>query len=153
FSYRELDRSVRAWAGAFRRLGVTRGEHVATLLPNGFLAHRAWNGLAWLGALEVPVNPAHQGALLRYTLAQSDSTTLVMAAEFLQRLAAVAHELPTLKRLVLLGAADAARVRALPFEVVEGEAFLAGAEPAFDLEGPVYRDLVAMLYTSGTTGP
>src|SRR5512134_3099288 len=74
FSYRELDRIVRTWAGAFRRMGVARGEHVATLLPNGLLAHRAWLGLAWVGALEVPVNPAHQGPLLQYTLDQSDTT-------------------------------------------------------------------------------
>jgi crotonobetaine/carnitine-CoA ligase len=153
FTYRELDRTVRTWAGAFRRLGVTRGEHVATMLPNGFLAQRAWNGLAWLGALEVPVNPAHQGPLLHYTLHQSDTTTLVIAAEFIDRLGGVAAELPSLKRVVLLGDGDAAHARALPFEVVTGEALLEGAEPADDLPGPIYRDLAAMLYTSGTTGP
>src|SRR5262245_12902598 len=130
FTYRELDRTLRTWAGAFLRLGVARGEHVATLLPNGFLAHRAWNGLAWVGALEVPVNPAHQGPLLQYTLDQSDTTTLVIAAEFLDRLAAIAGELPTLKRVVLFGEPDPARARALPFELIDGEAFLAGAKPA-----------------------
>src|SRR5690606_28510645 len=31
--------------------------------------------------------------------------------------------------------------------------FLDGAEPAHDLDGPRYRDLAVVLYTSGTTGP
>ncbi len=153
FRYRELDHSVRRWAGALRRLGVTRGEHVATMLPNDFLAQNAWMGLAWLGALEVPVNPAHQGPLLQYTLAQSDTTTLLIAGEFVERLAAVAAELPLLERVVILGDAPRARGLDLPFEIVTGDALLAGAEPAFDLPGPVYRDIAAMLYTSGTTGP
>jgi crotonobetaine/carnitine-CoA ligase len=152
FSYQELDRIVRTWADAFRRLGVARGEHVATLLPNGLLAHRAWLGLAWLGALEIPVNPAHQGPLLQYTLDQSDTTTLVIAREFVARLADVAAELPTLKRVVVVDAQRDFRAD-LPFEVVTGDAFLAGAKPAQDLQGPLYRDLAAMLYTSGTTGP
>jgi len=152
-TYAELDRVGRTWAGAFRRAGIARGEHVATMLPNGFLSHWAWLGLSWVGALEIPVNPAHQGPLLQYTLDQSDTTTLVIGQEFLGRLKPIAAELPTLKRLIVVDGDDRGQVTGLPFESVMRESFLSGAEPAYDLPGPIYRDLFAMLYTSGTTGP
>ena len=59
-TYRDLDVAGRTWAAAFRRIGVDREHHVATLLPNGSRAHVAWIGLAWLVAREVPLNNALQ---------------------------------------------------------------------------------------------
>ena len=46
----EFSRAGRTWAAAFRRIGVDRGHHVATLLPNGSSAHVAWLGIGWLVA-------------------------------------------------------------------------------------------------------
>ena len=41
----------------------------------------------------------------------------------------------------------------MPFRVLSGETFLAGAPPLEDVDAPTYRDISSVIYTSGTTGP
>lgn len=157
-TYRELHTSVLRWAAAYRRLGVGAGTHVATMIPNSPEAYIAWMGLGWLKAVEVPLNNAYVGKMLQYTLDQSDSSVLVVHRRFVDRLAPIANELPTLKKVVVIddpvdGEVTDFDISSLPFEVCEQESFLAGVEPAIDLDGPEYRDITAIVYTSGTTGP
>jgi crotonobetaine/carnitine-CoA ligase len=140
-TYAELDRIGRTWAAAYASLGVKRDDHVATLLPNGHVAHAAWLGLGWLGAREVPLNSALMGALLHDALLRSDASVLVVAEAFAERLRDL-DPLPGLREIVVVPATGA-------------PAFLAGVEPApvDELTGPVYRDIAVLLFTSGTTGP
>ncbi|HEX7095937.1 MAG TPA: AMP-binding protein [Acidimicrobiales bacterium] len=150
FTYRELDTAARTWAGAYRRIGVGAGDHVATLLPNGVDAHLAWLGLGWLVARDVPLNNALVGELLHDALLRSDATVLVVDASFASRLAEL-PPLPELRTVVVIGDADLDRSRG--YDVVTLEEFLDGATPPDDLVGPVYRDVAVVLFTSGTTGP
>src|ERR1700759_161051 len=64
-TYAELLADSYRWATCLRRLGIDAGSHVATLLPNIFDAHRSMLGLAWLRAVEVPLNTAYVGDPLR----------------------------------------------------------------------------------------
>jgi carnitine-CoA ligase len=141
FTYAELDRIARTWAGAYARLGVVADDHVATLLPNGHTAHAAWLGLGWLRAREVPLNTALVGSLLHDALLRSDASVLVVAQAFVDRLDGLDH-LPNLREVVVV-----------PTDPAEPVAFLDGVDPADDLEGPSYRDIAVVLFTSGTTGP
>ena len=43
------------FAAALQRVGVGRGDHVGTLVPNIFDAHRTLLGIAWLCGVEVPL--------------------------------------------------------------------------------------------------
>src|SRR5689334_11013388 len=70
-SYAELLADSYRWASGLRSLGVTTGTHVASLLPNIFDAHRTMLGLGWLCAVEVPLNVAYLGDMLRHALALS----------------------------------------------------------------------------------
>ena len=139
------------WADAFRRLGVERGQNVATMLPTNVEAYNAWMGLAWLRAIEVPMNTMYRGRMLQYIVDNSDASVLVIGSSFVDRLVEVASELPKLKTVVVPDA-DEIEV-ALPFEVVTRSSFLAGATAATDLDGPEHYDVAAIIYTSGTTGP
>ena len=150
-TYAELDVASRRWAGAFQRVGVGAEHHVATMLPTRIEAQLALLGLAWLRAIEVPVNIAHRGTLLRYTLDFADVTVLVVDATYLDRLAEVAAELPTLHTVILVG--DPTEQHSLPFRTLSVDEFLEGVEPAADLLGPQVYDTAALLFTSGTTGP
>jgi crotonobetaine/carnitine-CoA ligase len=159
-TYAQLDDVARRWASAYRRLGVRAGDHVATLLPNGFAAHAAWLGLGWLRARDVPLNNALVGTLLHDALVRSDATVLVVDATLLPRVLDLDAALPCLATIVVVG--DAALAAAAPptvpapivsAPIVPAAEFLAGAEPAHDVEGPHYRDVAALLFTSGTTGP
>jgi crotonobetaine/carnitine-CoA ligase len=138
-TYGELDARGRTWAAAFRRSGVGPDDHVATMLPNGHIAHASWLGLGWLRARDVPLNNALVGALLHDALLRSDASALVIADTFADRLADLAP-LPHLREVIVVPSSGV-------------PAFIDGVEPADDLEGPVYRDISVVLFTSGTTGP
>ncbi len=152
-TYAELDHDARRWAAAFSRVGVDVGTHVATLVPGRIEAILALLGLAWLRAVEVPVNTAHRGSMLSYTLDFSDSTVLVVDRSLLDRLVEVASDLPQLETVIVIDGADPETAARLPFRVIDGADFLDGAEPDHELPGPAGRDVAALLFTSGTTGP
>jgi crotonobetaine/carnitine-CoA ligase len=135
-TYAQLHAEGLRWASAFEAAGVGAGDHVATLLPNTFDSHRALLGLGWLRAVEVPVNTAFVGRMLAYTLDHSDSTTLVTCTEFVERVDAVRDRTPKLERLV----------------VVDDGRFESAQSARKSWPGPEYRDVHALMYTSGTTG-
>ena len=152
-SYRELQDTYRTWSDALRRIGVAPGDLVATMLPNSFVAYEAWLGVAWLGAIEVPINNAYLGAMLRHLLDDSQAAVLVISRRFVDRLEGIAADLADLRTVVVPDAEPGDDWSALPFDVLDGERFFADATPADDLEGPAHHDIAALIYTSGTTGP
>src|ERR1700712_5456356 len=93
-TYAELLADSRRWAACFQQHGVAAGTHVATLLANTFDAHRTMIGLAWLRAVEVPLNVAYVGAVLAHALAVSEATVLVTTQSRLPRVLERAPALP-----------------------------------------------------------
>src|ERR1700760_2986182 len=79
-TYGELDDRANRVANALAELGLSRGERVAILLPNGpeFLA--AWFGVARGGLIEVPLNVGLRGDLLAYVLNQAECRAVVVRA-------------------------------------------------------------------------
>ncbi|MCH2173060.1 AMP-binding protein [Myxococcota bacterium] len=150
-TYAELDERARRCATALHRLGCGEGTHVATLVHNGFDGQGIWLGLGWLRAIEVPLNTELKGALLRHALRASEARILVTTSEFLTRVAEVEDALPALERVVVVDGMTS-ELRSLRVEV-DPLPDLADVEPANGLEGPSYRDIAALLFTSGTTGP
>jgi crotonobetaine/carnitine-CoA ligase len=152
-TYAELDAESRLWAGALARLGVAAGAgtHVGTLLTNRFEAHRTMVALGWLQAVEVPLNTAYVGKMLQYALDLADVTVLVTEAQFVERVLAVAAELPLLRTVVVVD--DDAPATTGDLRTVGRAAFLDGATPAEGLAGPAAHDIACLLFTSGTTGP
>ncbi len=149
-TYAELLADSHRWATCLRRLGIDAGSHVATLLPNIFDAHRAMLGLAWLRAVEVPLNTAYVGELLRHALTLSEATTLITTRDLLAQVEAVADELPMLATVLVVdgSAPDAGHYSAIALREA-----LAATEPEADFDGPDVTDVSTLLFTSGTTGP
>ena len=152
-TYRELQDTYRTWSDALRRVGVQPGDTVVTMLPNSFLSYEVWLGVAWLGAIEVPVNNGYLGDMLRYLVHDSRAEVLVIAARFVDRLAEVAADLDRLHTVVVPDGEPGGDLTALPFRVLTGAEALGPAGPADDLPGPDPWDTAALIYTSGTTGP
>jgi crotonobetaine/carnitine-CoA ligase len=158
-TYGQLDRACRRWATAFRHLGIEAPSVVATLLPNGPAAFEVWLGLGWLGAVEAALNPALKGRLLAAALHGSAATVLVTVPDSLDAVVDVLADLPELRRVVLVsgppgGPGEAERVlREAGIEVIDGAEALRSSAPSDDMDGPSYRDVATLLFTSGTTGP
>jgi crotonobetaine/carnitine-CoA ligase len=153
-SFEEMfDVSMRL-AGGLRRLGVEKSDRVAMLLPNCFELVALWFAIATVGAIEAPNNPGLKGDLLCHNLNNCGADVLVADAAALVELARVQANLPAVRTLILVGVdvseARAAGIR-IPCIVRFEECLASSAE--VDL-GPVhYADPMAILYTSGTTGP
>lgn len=150
-TYAEVHNEVLTWADAYRRHGVGPGDHVAVMLPTSIDSVCAWLGLAWLRAVEVPINTAYKGRMLQYLLSHSTSRLVVIGKDYLGRLRDVAPDLPHLEIVVTPDVEDAPAD--LPYRSLGRHHFLDEAVPADDLEGPDHTDLATIMYTSGTTGP
>lgn len=148
-----LDISLRL-AGGLRRLGVGRSDRVAMLLPNTFELVAMWFAVSALGAIEVPSNPALKGELLCHNLNNCGAEVLVADAAMLPELARVQRNLPALRTLILVGAAPGdARAAGIGFDrILTFEECLA-PRAEFQNAHVHYSDPMAILYTSGTTGP
>lgn len=150
-TYAELHETGLRWAAALARLGIRAGDHVATMVSPELYAQFAMLGVGWLRAVEIPLNTAYQGHMLHYALDLTDAATIVCTSEFVERIAAVAGDLPKLETVVVVD--GEAPPGAFGCRVVDGRSFFAGVEPATGLPGPEYHDISTLLLTSGTTGP
>jgi len=122
-----------ASANRLRAAGIRQGDRVGVFLPNGEDFIRIWWGLCALGATIVPINPVFRGSMLQRVLDLADLSAMVVDAE---RRAAVldTHGAPT----ILLDPGD-----------LRGD----DCSPP-PLQRPIEPwDSVALIMTSGTTGP
>jgi fatty-acyl-CoA synthase len=138
FTYREFNDRSRRLAGALVREGVQRGDRVAALCPNSHVMLELFNGVPMAGAVVVPLNTRLSMDELVYILRHCGARILVATAEFRDQAAQVAAQIPV--PLVVAGG-----------DTDDYEAMLAAAEP-MALPCVDERGLVAINYTSGTTG-
>jgi acyl-coenzyme A synthetase/AMP-(fatty) acid ligase len=77
-SYSEFNKKVNMTANYLKSLGISRGTHVALLLPNnlGFLLF--WFAIAKIGAVMVPINSSLKQDGIKYILEQSGSNFLFL---------------------------------------------------------------------------
>jgi carnitine-CoA ligase len=141
------ERSLRI-AGGLAGLGVGRQEPVAALLDNSLDTAHVFSGLGLGGMVEVPVNTAYKGTFLAHVLNDSAAETLVLEDSYVERVARIAGDLTALRTLVVRGdtaAADGLGLRVLGFD----ELVAHDPAPVTPIEA---GDLIAYMYTSGTTG-
>ncbi|HTE62403.1 MAG TPA: AMP-binding protein [Solirubrobacteraceae bacterium] len=151
-TYAEVHEAAMRWAGALRHAGVGSGDHVLVMLPVCGTAVEAWMGIAWLGAVEVPVNISYRGRMLEYIVSDSASVVVVAHARYLDRLEELSPgTLDAVDTLVVHGGAGARPD--VPCRVVAVDEFLAEAGTAAEPPAePGYTDIASIIYTSGTTG-
>jgi len=155
-TYADLAERSGRFARALGALGLASGDTAAIMLPNGPAFLTAWFGMARAGVVEVPINTAYRGDLLTYVLAQSRCRLLVVDADLLPRVSAIAEDLPDLAHVLIVGDVDLdAANAALPDR--QHVAIFAEVVAAYEpnpLGGPLRpTDRSVVLYTSGTTGP
>ena len=122
------------FAGTLAQAGIAAGDRVALMCGNRGDYMKVFLGCGWLGAITVPLNTAAKGPQLQHMLANSGARLLVIEAAFLGVLDSLDRAALSLETVWVVGELPA----------------LAPAIPAGDA-GP--GDTVAILYTSGTTGP
>jgi crotonobetaine/carnitine-CoA ligase len=132
-TFAEMNGRAELLATGLAALGISKGDRVASILPNTIAHADLIFACARLGAIHVPVNVFLKGDFLQYQLHDAASSVVVADAEGHSAVEVIRSELPELRHLI-----DA---DAMP----EAE----GGAPEVDLTP---GDTVAVMYTSGTTG-
>jgi carnitine-CoA ligase len=138
-------------ANALARHGIGLGDVVATQLPNMEPHLEIWFGILASGAAQCPINTAYRGDFLSWAINLPQARLLIIADTFLAELDAIADELPSLERVVVVptGAAHGPSPRH-PWETFEE--FIGDADdrdPGVDL---TWTGDARIMFTSGTTG-
>ena len=170
YGYAELDRRARRVARGLVALGVGRGDRVGLLAANGVEYVEAFFGVAYIGAVVVPLHARHRAAELGYIIENGDLAVVMTTAcpdEYVDFTELLRSGVPSLAT-----AHDPARVRAQEAPRLRSVVLLAGSGRAGCLDRERFdaladsvepgiveelrrrvrvRDVGAMLYTSGTT--
>ena len=155
YSYAEMDRRSNSLAHGLRRQGVNKGDTVLLMFNDGVEILIAWIALAKIGAMEVPVNTQLKGNVLAHIINNSRASMILMHDAFVDRIDRVASDLDKLQRVVLVRSqrnSETYLTLESRFDVLSFEDLYQESESALETP-PVYHDLVAVMYTSGTTGP
>jgi crotonobetaine/carnitine-CoA ligase len=156
YTYGELESMTNRYANGFLARGIRHGDHVAVLLPNCPEFFWVVWGLGKIGAVAVPLNTAAKGDMLRYFVDNADAISMVADSEFLDRIVAVAGDLPKVRDYFYHGEACTLQAcqAAMPGVTVHGlrelESNNASAPPA---DRVACSDISLIMFTSGTTGP
>src|SRR6478609_7761961 len=152
YTYAQAHELSNRYANGFRELGVGKGDHVAVMLPN--CSEFIWTiwGLAKLGAVTVPLNTAARGELLRYFITQSDSSCVVVAAEWADRVAEALGSDHRVRACLTLGGAGT-RLADCGATCVDLASFERAPADEPDRTAVLASDPQYIMYTSGTTGP
>lgn len=138
-------------AGYLSSLGVQPGDNVVVLLRNDIDFISVWMGLARLGAVAVLLNTGLTGMFLEHQLQDSGARVAVIDAAYVANVAAIAGRLTHLRTVAVAGG-QAQDLSGLPFAETGALSDWRQAEP-WTGAMPRPRDVAAIMYTSGTTGP
>jgi long-chain acyl-CoA synthetase len=133
-------------SNALREMGVRPGDRVAVLMLNSLRYFELYHAVPLAGAIVVPINIRWNPAEIVFGLSDSGTRLLVVDDYFARVAPALSASLPELQYLF-------AGNGACPAGMADYEARLAAAEPSAP-DGPLpdENDVVALFYTSGSTG-
>jgi crotonobetaine/carnitine-CoA ligase len=147
WSYAETAAIAAASAACLMQAGIRAGDRVALMCSNRPEFLEIYLGCAWMGAVTVPINTALRGIQLSHILRNSTPKLLAIESCFVPALETLESDVAPPDTVWTIGEGVASPVAPgsiLPLPVLGDEAPPAPVRPG---------DTVAILYTSGTTGP
>ncbi len=147
-TYQTLDLSVTQFASGLMALGLGRGERVAVYLEKRFETVIACFGAAAAGTVFVPINPLLKPEQVAFILRDCNVRLLVTSAQRMETLGEALPPCVDLRHVVLVPPAPVTGPASTG--TVSWDALL--ASPLRWGHRVIDTDMVAILYTSGSTG-
>jgi len=141
-SFAELHELTRKLASGLHKKGVRRGDIVAVLLPNSITFAVTYYATSYLGAAFMPVDPRLVPAELDRIMKHAEPRALIVSARYGETVDGLSYLPP----LVLWSEPEGGRSEESVEDLLQSGAVCADPQPL----NP--DDVVAILYTSGTTG-
>ena len=148
-TYRELEALTNRFANALRALGIKQGDRVCVLMTNRPEFIISFYAIARVGAVVSAMNPSYKEREIEYQINNSEAVAIVVQNELFPLVEAVKEECPNLKHVITVGPGTpngAMKYESLT-SLVKGQQ--AAPPPTLDID---WSDLVALPYSSGTTG-
>jgi crotonobetaine/carnitine-CoA ligase len=117
-TYTQLqERAFRLSAG-LSGMGVTRQQPVLVMLDNHIDMVVTWAGIGVGAMIEVPINTAYKGEMLRYIMDHSGATIAIVEARYCERISEILDGVPELRTIVVRGEGGAVSDYTLPDRIV-----------------------------------
>jgi acyl-CoA synthetase (AMP-forming)/AMP-acid ligase II len=144
----QFNRSINRLANALRAVGINKGDHVATVLPNSLELLETFWACAKIGAVVVPLSTLLLGKAMKSLLQDSDTVLVITTSGFVDMLDNIKKDLPAIApdRYLLTDGSDR-----------QGYQDFHGLKAAADDGEPegilvTDSDPFNIMYSSGTTG-
>ena len=144
FTNVDLKNRSNALANGLAGLGVTRGDIVAVILPNGSAVPVSFTGIFKIGAVFLPVIFGLTASEIRYILEDSKAVAIITNEELYPKIQEASKGLETIHHVIVTGRA------AVP-GTLSFETFLSKNSLDYDMVVMRPDDLAVLMYTSGTT--
>jgi fatty-acyl-CoA synthase len=150
YTYAEMETRSRQLANVMTRLGVTRGDRVASLAWNSYRHLELYYAVPCMGAVLHTLNLRLSAEQLAYVINHAEDKVICVDADLLPLLERLAPQLTTVKHFVVMSSTEHFETALTPAH--DYEKLLAAEKP--DYEWPMLDENTPMglCYTSGTTG-
>lgn len=141
-TWRQFAERVARLAGALVKLGLAAGERVAMLAENGLPYFEYHYAVPWAGGAFVPLNTRLADPELGAILRDCGASMVIVGRDYAARIAALASDTPALRVIITIDCPGGAN---------DHETLIAESRPVPDARRGG-ADLLAIIYTGGTTG-
>jgi fatty-acyl-CoA synthase len=142
-TYAQFGERCDRWSAALAKLGVAKGDRVATIAPNTHQHLEQFYAIPQLGAVIVPINYRLSAEDFVYVATHSGAKVLCVHSDYLDVIDGVRARMPEVQHYVAL---EGEKAGWLAYE-----SLIQGSPAAFDVPEIAETDLLAINYTSGTT--
>ena len=147
-TFYQIIRRAEKLANALQRLGVERGDRIATFMWNNQRHMEAYVAIPSMGAVLHTLNIRLFPDQLAYIVNHADDKVIIVDNTLIPLLAKVRDQISNVKAIIVAGPDDSGVLG----DVYDYETLLAAEESGFDWPDLDERDAAIMCYTSGTTG-
>jgi len=152
-TYNEMNENANKIANSLINLGIKKGDKVCIVMANSIEFLYVWFALAKIGAVKVPINTALKGNLLRYIIENSEASVIVVDSDLVNRVIFIQEEIKKVKTVIIVTDRFDDKTRFSSNFTVKRLADLYGGSTETPKSEVHFYDPMAILYTSGTTGP
>ena len=154
-TFAEVNKAANQIANSLRELGVEKGDKVSVYMPNSLEICLAWFGILKNGSVMVPVNTAYVMDFLQYIIESSDSKLIIIAEEYMERLANIQTRIPLVDNVVVWPRNGGDEIETAGYVTKKCMSWSNFVNQGSDSEPEVevtHLDHARLMYTSGTTG-
>lgn len=154
-TFSQVNKQANKIADSLKKLGINKTDKVSVYMPNSLEICLAWFGILKNGSVMVPINTAYVMDFLQYIIESSDSKIIIIAEEYLERLANIQDRIPKIEKVIVWTRDKKDDFESSGYnktEAVSWNKFLSDGsevEPSVEV---THLDHARLMYTSGTTG-